>query len=76
MIRITLELDPVEAAALHRLCDKLGHSDAMHYLYPHVNQEVRSRQAYQMVHAAAAVQNALEDTGINHWPWIETGVTD
>lgn len=72
-ITITVTLEPAEACALHRLCDKIGHSDAMAYLYPHIPRDVRSDQAYEMVHACAAVQTALEEAHVRHWPWIETG---
>lgn len=72
-MRITVELDDGQAAALHRLCDKIGHSHAMAYLYPHVSQDVRSEQASQMVSACSALQVALEDQNVRHWPWIETG---
>ena len=74
-VTVTLTLEPAAAAALHRLCDKLGHSDAMAYLYPHLPRELRSDQAYEMVGAASVVQKALEDAGVGHWPWIETGQT-
>lgn len=73
MKTITLTLDTAQACALHRLCDKIGHSDAMAYLYPHIPAETRTAQAYEMLDACAAVQRALEDAGVGHWPWIETG---
>jgi hypothetical protein len=63
-----------EAAALMRLCQKLGHSDALAYLYPHVSKEIRDEQAYQMVRAVARIHEALVDAGATSWPWLETGV--
>jgi hypothetical protein len=73
-VNVTVTLEPGAAAALHRLCDKFGHDDAMRLLYPHLPRELRSDQAYEMVGAAGVVQKALEDAGVRHWPWIETGV--
>ena len=75
-IKIILELDPDEAAALARLCDKFNWSHADRYLYGHVSKEVRSEQAYQMVHALAAVEKALLEAGVGGWPWLETGSAD
>lgn len=70
-ITLTLELEPNAAAALHRLCEKFGHRDALAFLYPHVSRETRSAQAYDMVGTCGVVQKALEDAGVGHWPWIE-----
>lgn len=72
-VRLTLELEADQAAALHQLCRKIGHTDALQYLYPHVNREIRSDQAYDMVHACARLEQALQEAGVNYWPWIETG---
>ena len=73
-LQITLTIEPAAAAALHRLADKLGHSDAMQFLYPHLPRELRSNQAYEMVGACGVLQKALADAGVGSWPWIETGV--
>lgn len=73
MIKITVELEDEEAAALARLADKFGHSDGQPFLYPHVDKDVRSEQCYQMVHALTKVQKELADAGATSWPWIETG---
>lgn len=72
-VTITVTLEPAQAAALHRLCDKIGHGDALAYTYPHVSREIRSDQAYEVLAACGAVQRALEDEGVRNWPWIETG---
>lgn len=72
-VRITLELEPEQAAALHRLCDKLGHEQAMAFLYDHVSKPIRVRQAYSMLEAVGLVQRELEDVHVGHWPWIESG---
>jgi hypothetical protein len=73
MVKITLELEPNHAAALARLCEKFTHSDAQAYLYGHLSKEIRSDQAYDMVHATAVVSKALEDANVRGWPWVETG---
>ncbi len=70
---ITVTLEPAQAAALHRLCDKISYEDAKRYLYPHVPAGTREAQAYDMIHACSALQRALEDQGIAGWPWIESG---
>ena len=72
-MKITVELTPNEAAALARLCEKFAHSDAKDYLYAHLSTELRSDQAYDMVHATARVSEALSDADVRGWPWIETG---
>jgi hypothetical protein len=72
-VRIELELEPHEAAALVRLCDKFAHSDASAYLYPHVSAAIREAQGYAMVHATNRVFRALTQAGVSGWPWIETG---
>ena len=71
-IRISLALEPTQAAALYRLCDKLSTQDAQRYLYPHLPADTRSEQAHDMVTAATQVQNALADAGVNAYPWIDT----
>lgn len=73
MVKITLELEPNHAAALHQLCRKMGHTDALQFLQPHIPREIRSDQAYDMVHACSRLQEALEEQHVNYWPWIETG---
>lgn len=72
-ITITIELEPNDAAALARLCEKFAHSDAAAYLYPHIAAAIRDDQAYQMLHATAVVAEALEDAGVRGWPWVDTG---
>lgn len=72
-VKITIELEPNHAAALHQLCRKIGHTDALQFLQPHINREIRSDQAYDIVHGCAMLEQALEQAGVNYWPWIETG---
>lgn len=72
-MKITLELTPNQAAALHQVCRKMGHTDALQFLQPHIAREIRSDQAYDIVHACAELQEALEFARVNYWPWIETG---
>jgi hypothetical protein len=66
-------LEPHQAAALARLCEKFGHSAARPYLYPHVAADIRDDQAYHMVHATSLLSDALTLAGVRGWPWIETG---
>jgi hypothetical protein len=67
-ITVTIELEPNDAAALARLCEKVTFSDAQSYLYAHLPQALRDDQAYQMIHATAVVGKALEDAGVRGWP--------
>ncbi len=70
---ITLTLEPEEAAALARLCEKFSHSDAKTYLYGHLEKAIREEQAYQMLYATSRISDALAKEGVRSWPWIETG---
>jgi hypothetical protein len=72
-LQIKIELTANQAAALRRLCDKFGHSDAKQFLYPHLPAELRSDQAYDMVHAVSKIESALADKRISAWPWIDSG---
>jgi hypothetical protein len=71
-LRLVIEVSPTEAAALKRLADKFGHTDAQAYLYAHLPKELRSDQAYDMVRAMAAVEKALEEADVAAWPWVES----
>ncbi|HZT04536.1 MAG TPA: hypothetical protein VFA39_19970 [Steroidobacteraceae bacterium] len=75
-VTITVTLTPAEAAGLKRLCDKVGHDDAMQYLYPHIPLGIRNDQAYDIVHGAARVCEALGEAGVSDWPWIESGTVE
>lgn len=70
-VTITVKLDQVQAPALYRLCDKISHSDALAYLYPHLPAETREAQAYDMVYAAERVRKALRDKDVTAFPWID-----
>ncbi len=72
LVKIALELQPNHAAALHQLCRKMGYTNALQFLQPHVSREIRSDQAYDIVHGCAALERALEEAHVNYWPWIET----
>lgn len=72
-VKITLELERNHARALLRLCNKITHSDALAYLYPHVPLGVRNDQAYDVIHATIWLAEALCDNGANEFPWIESG---
>ena len=73
MKRITVELTEEQAAALLRLCERIPHSDAARYLYPHVDPATRSDQAYHMMYATAKVATELRRANVSDFPWIETG---
>lgn len=72
-VTITLELEPEAAAALKRFVEKVGWSEAMAVLYPHVKADLRSDQAHQIVWAVGRLERALDEAGVCSWPWIETG---
>lgn len=73
MVTVTVTLEANEAAALKRLCDKITHSDAMKYLYPHLAKEVRNEQAYHIINATSELCEALCDAGVSDFPWINSG---
>jgi hypothetical protein len=72
-VRITLELEPGQAAGLLRYADKIGHSDAMGVLYGHLTHEMRSEQASEILTAFSRLEMALLNAGVCSFPWIETG---
>jgi len=72
-VQLKVDLTANQAAALMRLCDKFGHSDAKQFLYAHLPREIQSNQAYDMVHALGAIETALKDRDVSAWPWIESG---
>lgn len=72
-VRITLELTPGQAAGLARFADKVGHSEAMDVLYPHVARNIRSEQASEIIAAFAALAEVLAEADVSAWPWIDTG---
>jgi len=75
MIRITLELEPGDAAALKRFAEKTGHSEALAVLYPHRPRHLRDEQASQIVRAIGILDAALGEANVASWPWVETGET-
>lgn len=72
-VRITVELDPEEAAALARLCEKFHHFHADQFLYPHVDEAIRRLQRDHMLGATCVVEKALLKVGVRGWPWVESG---
>ena len=72
-IKITVELEPHEAAALARLCEKFSHDHADRYLYGHVDVNTRREQRDHMVGATCVVEKALLKAGVRGWPWVECG---
>lgn len=73
IVKITLELEPCQAAGLLRFADKVYHADAMAVLYTHVSKDIRDEQASQIMAAFSSLDRALQKAGIASWPWIETG---
>ena len=59
-IRVCIDLTEGEAAGLKRLVDKTGWSEAMEVLYPHVDKEIRSNQAREILQTLARIHEALE----------------
>lgn len=73
MITITLELEPDVAAGLKRFAEKVAYEDAKNVLYPHVNADIRSAQAYQIIEGFSVLEKALADAQVRGSPWVETG---
>jgi hypothetical protein len=74
-VTLYVELTPGEAAGLKRLADKTGWSEAMAVLYPHLDKEIRSDQAREILRALAHVHEALETMNVSSFPWIDCGRT-
>lgn len=72
-MKITLELEPEQAAGLMRFADKVTHADAMAVLYAHRPLNLRNDQAHAIMDAFSALSKALSDANISTWPWIDTG---
>lgn len=70
LIRLAVVLEPDQAAALLRLCNKITHSDGLRYLYPQLPLDRRNDQAYDMMHATSKVAEALCDAGASEFPWV------
>jgi hypothetical protein len=74
-ITLILELTRNQAAALKRYAHKISHTDAMSVLYTHVNACVRAEQVADIQSAFPRVENALAQSHVSTWPWIDTGCT-
>jgi hypothetical protein len=72
---LRVELTPGESAGLKRLADKTGWSEAMAVLYPHLDDEIRSDQAREILRALAHIHEALETLNVSSFPWIDCGRT-
>lgn len=58
--RVQISLTGDQARALHWLMRHLSFADAMESTPPHLSAAIRKDRAYGLVHAAAALQDALE----------------
>lgn len=58
--RVQILLTDDQARALHWLMRHLSFADAMESVPPHLSARIRSDRAYGLVHASAALQDALE----------------
>jgi hypothetical protein len=59
-IHLHVEFTPGEAAGLKRIADRTGWSEGVAVLYPHLDQELRSEQAREILRALARIQEGLE----------------
>jgi hypothetical protein len=58
--RVTISLTGDQARALHWLTRHLSFSDALESVPPHLPAAIRKDRAYGLIHAASALQDALE----------------
>jgi hypothetical protein len=72
-MRLTLNLTDTQAAALKRFAEKVSLDQTASVLYPHLSKELRADQAYEILYAFAALDDALGNANVHSWPWIETG---
>jgi hypothetical protein len=67
---LIVALTTEQAQALHWLTRHLGWSDAMQSTPPHLGHAVRSERAYEIIHAAAALQDAIEKAELHGDRWM------
>jgi hypothetical protein len=67
-IKVTLSYE--EAQALHWLMRHLGFNDALQSTPPRLDEDLRTERAYQIVHAASALQNEIEKAHIHGNGWM------
>lgn len=60
MSAVAIQLSSNQARALHWLVRHLSFEDALQSVPPHLGKELRTERAYQIIHAAAALEAALE----------------
>jgi len=73
VVTITVELTPVQAAALLRYCDKSTYDMACAVLYAHKPKDLREEQASEILDGLRQVERALQEAKVRSWPWVETG---
>lgn len=72
-VTVTLNLDPAVAAGLMRFAQKASYEQAKSVLYGHLNTDLRSQQAGQILQGFEMLTRVLGDAGVASWPWVETG---
>jgi hypothetical protein len=72
-MHLTLNLTDTQAAALKRFAEKVSLAQAASVLYAHLSKDIRADQAYEILHAFAALDDALVHANVHSWPWIATG---
>ncbi len=72
-MKLTVELTPVQAAALKRLAEKTSYEQASAVLYAHIGADIRAEQAHDILIALDRLNEALAESNVRAWPWIDTG---
>jgi len=59
-----------QAQALHWLARHLAFEDALRTTPPHLGKDVRTERAYDIVHAAASLEEQIADAGQHGDGWM------
>ena len=67
---VKVSLTQEQAQALHWLTRHLSFDDAYESTPPHLGKDQRTERAYGIVHAASALQDAIEKAGARGDAWM------
>lgn len=71
---IKISLTPDQAKALHWFARHLYFEDALKSTPPHFGHDIRTQRAYDIVHAAASLEEQIAKAGQHGDSWMYNGV--